>query len=33
MVKDYLYICPRRQSQDIQTVSGTELRVKDIEVE
>jgi hydrogenase nickel incorporation protein HypA/HybF len=33
MVKDYRYVCPRCQSQDIQTVSGTEPRVKDIEVE
>jgi hydrogenase nickel incorporation protein HypA/HybF len=33
MVKDYRYVCPRCQSEDIQTLSGTELRVKDIEVE
>ena len=32
-VKDYRYVCPRCQSEDIQTISGTELRVKDIEVE
>lgn len=33
MVKDYRYICPKCQGEDIQTLSGTELRVKDIEVE
>jgi len=33
MVKDYRYVCPKCQGEDIQTVSGTELRVKDIEVE
>lgn len=33
VVKDYRYICPKCQSEDVQTVSGTELRVKDIEVE
>jgi hydrogenase nickel incorporation protein HypA/HybF len=33
MVKDYRYVCPRCQGEDIQTISGTELRVKDIEVE
>jgi hydrogenase nickel incorporation protein HypA/HybF len=32
-IKDYFYICPKCQSEDIQTLSGTELRVKDIEVE
>jgi len=32
-VKDYSCICPRCQGQDIQIVSGTELRVRDIEVE
>lgn len=32
-VKDYCYICPRCNSEDIQIVSGTELRVRDIEVE
>jgi len=32
-VKDYRYICPSCQGEDIQTLSGTELRVKDIEVE
>jgi hydrogenase nickel incorporation protein HypA/HybF len=33
MVKDYRYVCPRCQGEDIQTVSGTELRVKDIDIE
>jgi hydrogenase nickel incorporation protein HypA/HybF len=33
MVKDYRYVCPKCRSEDIQTLSGTELRVKDIEVE
>ena len=32
-VKNYRYVCPKCQGEDIQTVSGTELRVKDIEVE
>jgi len=32
-VKDYSYICPGCQGQDIEVVSGIELRVKDIEVE
>jgi hydrogenase nickel incorporation protein HypA/HybF len=32
-VKDYRYVCPRCQGEEIQTISGTELRVKDIEVE
>jgi len=32
-VKNYCYVCPKCQSKDVQTVSGTELRVKDIEVE
>lgn len=32
-VKDYSYICPRCQGQDVEVVSGTELRVRDIEVE
>jgi hydrogenase nickel incorporation protein HypA/HybF len=27
------YVCPRCHGQDVQMVSGTELRVKDIEVE
>jgi hydrogenase nickel incorporation protein HypA/HybF len=33
MVKDYRYVCPRCQGEDIQAISGTELRVKDVEVE
>lgn len=33
IVKDYQYVCPKCQSEDIQAVGGTELRVKDIEVE
>ncbi|MBM4445956.1 MAG: hydrogenase maturation nickel metallochaperone HypA [Chloroflexi bacterium] len=33
VVRDYRYACSRCQSEDIQTLSGTELRVKDIEVE
>lgn len=32
-VKDFLYICPRCQSGDIEITRGTELRIKDIEVE
>ena len=32
IVKDHQYVCPQCQSRDIQTVSGTELRVRDIEV-
>jgi hydrogenase nickel incorporation protein HypA/HybF len=32
-VKDYRYVCSKCQSEDIQALSGTELRVKDIEVE
>jgi len=33
VVKDYCYICPKCQSEDIQILSGTELRVKEIDVE
>jgi hydrogenase nickel incorporation protein HypA/HybF len=33
VAKDYRYACPICQSEDIETLSGTELRVKDIEVE
>lgn len=33
VVKDYPYLCTKCRSVDIQMVSGTELRVKDIEVE
>ncbi len=32
-VKDYSYICTNCQNNDIEVLSGTELRVKDIEVE
>lgn len=32
-VSDYSYVCPRCQGQDIDIVSGTELRVRDIEAE
>jgi hydrogenase nickel incorporation protein HypA/HybF len=32
-VRDYRYVCPKCQGEDIQTIGGTELRVKDIEVE
>jgi len=33
IVEDYRYICPKCQSVNIQTIGGTELRVRDIEVE
>ena len=33
MVKDYRYVCPKCHGEEMQTLSGTELRVKDIEVE
>lgn len=32
-VEEYRYICPKCRGEDIQTVGGTELRLKDIEVE
>ena len=32
-IEDYRYVCPRCQCEDLITLSGTELRVKDIEVE
>jgi len=32
-VKDYRYVCTKCRGEDIETLSGTELRVKDIEVE
>lgn len=32
VVKDYRYVCPECQSKEIQTVSGTELLLKDLEV-
>ena len=33
IVEDYRYICPKCNSEDVQTIGGTELRVRDIEVE
>ena len=33
IVEEYRYICPKCHSQDVQTIGGTELRVRDIEVE
>ena len=33
VVKDYCYICPKCNSEDTQILGGTELRVKDIDVE
>jgi hydrogenase nickel incorporation protein HypA/HybF len=32
-VTDYNYLCSKCQSKDLEVLSGTELRVKDIEVE
>jgi hydrogenase nickel incorporation protein HypA/HybF len=32
-VKDYSYVCPLCQGEDIEMVGGTELRVRDIEAE
>jgi len=32
-VKEHLYMCPKCQSRDVQTISGTELKLRDIEVE
>lgn len=32
-VKDYSYVCPKCQGQDVDIVGGTELQVKDIEAE
>lgn len=32
-ISDYSYVCPRCQGQDIDIVSGTELRVRDVEAE
>ncbi|MEE8471184.1 MAG: hydrogenase maturation nickel metallochaperone HypA [Dehalococcoidia bacterium] len=32
-VEDFVYICPRCQGRDIEITGGTELRVKDIEVQ
>ena len=33
VIKDFEYICPQCESTNIQITGGTELRVKDIEVE
>jgi len=33
LVEGYCYICPKCHSEDVQTIGGTELRVRDIEVE
>ncbi len=33
IVKDHRYTCLKCQGEDVQTIGGTELRVKDIEVE
>ena len=33
VVEDYRYVCPKCQGEDVQTVGGTELRLRDIEVE
>ena len=33
VVEDYCYQCPKCGSLNVQTIGGTELRVKDIEVE
>jgi len=33
IVEEYHYVCPKCQGEDIQTVGGTELRLRDIEVE
>jgi len=33
VVQDYRYICPKCQGEDIEIVGGTELRLRDIEVE
>lgn len=33
IVEDHNYVCPGCHGQDVQTVAGMELRVRDIEVE
>jgi hydrogenase nickel incorporation protein HypA/HybF len=33
VVEEHSYICPRCQGEDIQVISGTELRLTDIEVQ
>ena len=33
VIEEYRYVCPKCQGGDVQTVGGTELRLRDIEVE
>jgi len=33
VIEDYRYVCPKCQGGDVQTVGGTELRLRDIEIE
>jgi len=33
VIQEYRFVCPKCQSQDIQTISGKELFVKEIETE
>lgn len=33
IVEDYRFVCPKCQGTDVETVGGTELRLRDIEVE
>ena len=32
-VEEYRYVCPKCQGRDVETISGTELQLRDIEVE
>lgn len=32
-IEEYQYLCPKCNSKDIQITGGTELRIKDIEIE
>jgi hydrogenase nickel incorporation protein HypA/HybF len=32
-VEDFFYVCPRCESTDVEVTGGTELRVRDIEVD
>ena len=32
-IEEYQYLCPKCNSKDIQVTGGTELRIKDIEIE
>jgi hydrogenase nickel incorporation protein HypA/HybF len=32
-IEEYQYLCPRCNNKDIQITGGTELRIKDIEIE